>query len=82
MSYQEVEALVAQVSGERLLSDQRIERLVIDKAVEVGRGWAQAPRVSQDGVGPMLPKVNTAVDLYTAEPEEIRLFEDGIGVKA
>lgn len=82
MSYQEVEALVARVSGERLLSDQRIERLVIDKAVEVSRGWAQAPRVSQDGVRPMLPKVNTVVELYAAEPEEIRLFEDGIGVKA
>src|SRR5919106_1599998 len=79
---QAIEAVVARVSGERLLSDQRIERLVIDKAVEVSRGWAQAPRVSQDGVRPMLPKVNTVVDLYAAEPEEIRLFEDGIGVKA
>lgn len=40
MSYEEVEGLLARLSGERLLSDQRIEQLVIDQAVEVSQQWA------------------------------------------
>lgn len=81
MSYEEVEALIARLSGERLLSDQRIEQLVIDKAVEVSQRWAQAAE-AQDGATAAPLRVNPGVDLYTAEVAEVRLFEDGIGVKA
>lgn len=81
LSYEEVEALVERISGQRLLSDQRIEQLVIDKAVEVSQGWVQAPVETPEGAVPARPQVNTVLDLYAAESAEIRLFEDGIGVK-
>jgi hypothetical protein len=79
MSYEEVEGLVERLSGERLLSDQRIEQLVIDKAVEVSQRWAQA--VAQETATERPLAINPAVALYAAEVEEVRLFEDGIGVK-
>jgi hypothetical protein len=49
MSYEEVEGLLARLTGERLLSDQRIEQLVIDQAVEVSQQWAQAAEGAQEG---------------------------------
>jgi hypothetical protein len=82
MSYAEVEGLLARLSGERLLSDQRIEQLVIDQAVEVSQRWAQAAEGAQEGAPAAPLKVNPAVDLYAAEVVEVRLLEDGIGVKA
>ncbi len=82
MSYEEVEGLLARLSGERLLSDQRIEQLVIDQAVEVSQQWAQAAEGAQEGATAAPLEVNLAVDLYAAEVAEVRLFEDGIGVKA
>lgn len=79
MSYEEVAGLVTRLSGERLLSDQRIEQLVIDTAVAVSQQWAQA---SQTLSGTAALAINAAVDLYAAEAPEVRVFEDGIGVKA
>jgi hypothetical protein len=79
MSYEEVEALVARFGGEQLLSDQRIEQLVIDKAVAVSQRWAQA--LEEAKPAPPL-NVNPTVDVYAAEGVEVRMLEDGIGVKA
>lgn len=79
LSYAEVAGLVERLSGERLLSDQRIEQLVIATAVAVSREWAQ----EHEAVGAAPPPViEPMVDVYAAEVAEVRVFEDGIGVKA
>jgi hypothetical protein len=79
MSYEDVEGIVGRISGERFLSDQHIEQLVIDKAVEVSQGWAQAAQALLEVAARVV--VNTAAALYAVEAAEIQLFEDGIGVK-
>jgi len=77
MSYEEVMWLLERLNGERLLSDQRIEQLVIEKAVEISAQWVSVEEVSAEA----LPAINPEVAIYEAEEPEIRLFEDGIGVK-
>ncbi len=82
LSYEEVENLVERVCGERLLSDQTINQVVIDKAQQV----------SQALLGQVLPilrcrpwrtiKTPPQVDLYDAQAGEILLLDDGIQVKA
>ena len=39
LSYQEVEDLVERISGEKLLSDQKIWEIVVNKAEEISRKW-------------------------------------------
>lgn len=75
LSYEEVAGLVERLSGERLLSDQRIEALVIDTAAAVSREWAQECEVPA-------PEIDPAVDVYAAGTPEVRVYEDGIAVKA
>ena len=77
MSYEEVAKLLARMSGERVLSDQRIEQLVIATAGAISVQWASAEAAGAES----LPALNTEVAIYQAEELEIRLFEDGIGVK-
>lgn len=45
LSYAEVAGLVERLSGERVLSDQRIEQLVVETAAAVSREWAQEREV-------------------------------------
>jgi hypothetical protein len=80
LSYQEVEGLLKRFSGQYVLSDQRIEQLVIDKAVEVSQGWAEQPASDQSNAEAVA--INTQIDLYDSQVPEVRVFEDGIGVKA
>lgn len=82
MSYEEVAGLVARLSGERLLSDQRIEQLGIDTAQAISQRWEQQAPEALPGATPTpAPPINREVDLYAAEVPEVRIFEDGIGVK-
>jgi hypothetical protein len=82
LSYEEVAGLVQRMTGERLLSDQRIEQLVIEKAVAVSEGWATERRREEESVSSQLPVVNPTVNLYESSESEILLLDDGIGVKA
>jgi hypothetical protein len=82
MSYKEVEKLIERLSGERLLSDQKIYEIVQFKAQQVSQKW----KAEIEAVEPLQKKglitVKTDLDLYDKQGEEILLFEDGIQVKA
>jgi hypothetical protein len=80
LSYQEVEGLLRRFSGQGVLSDQRIEQVVIDKAAEVSQGWATQAAGAKLIAEPV--PITPVIDLYDDEVPEVRLFEDGIGVKA
>lgn len=80
LSYKEVEGLLKRFSGQCVLSDQRIEQLVIDKAAEVSQDWLQ--RQASDQPNTEAVAINTKINLYDTPTPEVRVFEDGIGVKA
>ncbi len=76
LSYQEVEDLVTRISGEKLLSDQKIWEIVVNKAEEISRKWLS----EIESINPEIPIAPT-VDIYDPLKSEILLFDDGIGVK-
>ena len=76
LSYQEVEDLVTRISGEKLLSDQKIWEIVVNKAEEISRKWLG----QMEPIKPEIPIAPT-VDIYDSFTEEILHFCDGIGVK-
>ena len=76
LSYQEVEELVTRISGEKLLSDQKIWEIVVNKAVEISGKWLEEMEQSKPELA-----IAPRVDIYDRLTEEILLFDDGIGVK-
>ena len=82
MSDEEVAGLVERVSGVNLLSDQRIEQLVVDTAVTISETLAAGMVVDAEEVPLAVPTANPKVDVYAPSTAEILLFDDGIGVKA
>lgn len=82
MSYEEVEKLIEQLSGKRLLSDQKIYEIVQSKAQQISQGWKEEVEAFESHQREGLIAVKTDLDLYAEQTEEIILFEDGIQVKA
>jgi hypothetical protein len=80
LSYQEVEKLVKRVTGQRLISDQKIWEIIVNKAVEVSENWHQDIQKSHQKTQEDI-KIKPLVDIYDPESDEILLFDDGIGVK-
>ncbi len=80
LSYQEVEDLVERISGEKLLSDQKIWEIVVNKAGEISRKWQQEIQEIQQGIKSE-SQIAPTVDIYDPLAQEILLFDDGIGVK-
>lgn len=82
LSYEGVADLVERVTGERLLSDQKIQQEVIAQAVRVSEEWREscAAAASEPAV-PVAVKTLEAVDWYDAEAEEVLVLADGIQVK-
>ena len=81
LSYEEVEKLVGRVSGERLLSDQKIGQIVSDKAQKLSQEMQEDVRATLSETQEYQLKVNPKVDIYNSEEKEILLFDDGIQVK-
>ena len=80
ISYQEVEYLVERISGEKLLSDQKIWDIVVNKAVEVSSQWQQEIQSIKQSIKSE-SQIASLVDIYKPLSQEILLFDDGIGVK-
>lgn len=80
LSYQEVAELTRRTSGRGLLSDQKIEQMVIAQAQAISQ---QQRREALEVLsrGQPLPAINPLVDLYAPETKEVVLLADGIGVK-
>ena len=81
MSYEEVALLTERVSGERLLSDQKIGQIVSTKALQFSQEIYESTRASLAEIDSGVVKVNSKVDIYNPKEKEILLFDDGIGVK-
>ena len=81
MSYEEVEKLIARMTGKRTLSDQWIWQGVMAKSAEVSQQIADETLdiLAASSDPPLL--VNSQLDFYDSDTSEILLFEDGIQVK-
>lgn len=80
ISYEDCEDLVERISGEKILSDQKIWEIVGNKAVEVSKKWQQEiEKIKTETQLEIL--IAPQVDIYDPLQEEILLFDDGIGVK-
>ena len=80
LSYEQVEDLVERVAGEKILSDQKIWEIVVNKAGEVSSQWSDEIEEINSLITNEI-KISPTVDIYNPEGKEILLFEDGIGVK-
>jgi hypothetical protein len=81
VSYEEVAKLVERVSGERLLSDQKIGQIVRNKALKLSQEIYKRTRATLAKIGADVVRVNPEVDIYNPKQKEILLFDDGIQVK-
>ncbi len=81
ISYEEVAFLVERVTGERLLSDQKIGQIVSDTALKISQEIHKSTRVALAETNPDVVKVNPKIDIYNSQEKEILLFDDGIQVK-
>ena len=81
MSYEEVALLVERISGERLLSDQKIGKIVSAKALKLSQDIYKSMTATLAENDKNALTVNAKVDIYNPEEKEILLFDDGIQVK-
>ncbi len=79
ISYEEVERLLVRSTGAKLLSDQKIQQLVVEKAAAVSR--RHQAKIARLLEARELPAIRRAVDFYAAEAREVVLMEDAIQVK-
>lgn len=82
MSYEEVALLVERISGERLLSDQKIGKIVSAKALKLSQDIYKSTTATLTENHQDVLTVNALVDIYNPEEKEILLFDDGIQVKS
>ncbi len=80
LSYQEVEDLVSRLTGERILSDQKIWEIVVNKAIEIS-GQIESEIKQINSSIPEGIEIASTVDIYNPSAQEILLFDDAIGVK-
>lgn len=79
MSYEEVEELIERMTGQKLLSDQKLWQMVVEKAVDVReRLQEEVTAVLQTQ---SMPTVGGQVDLYDPDQPEGLLLDDAIQVK-
>lgn len=81
LSYKEVALLIERVSGERLLSDQKIGQIVSTKALQFSQDIYESTILTLDKSKPDVVRVNPRVNIYQPESKEILLFADRIQVK-
>ncbi len=81
VSYEEVAGLVERVSGERLLSDQKIGQIVSAKALKISQDIYKSMTATLAENDQNVVQANANVDIYNPEEKEILLFDDGIQVK-
>jgi len=77
VSYERVVEIVHRNTAVNLLSDQKIQQLVVEKALEISQFEEHQNKSFED----IAIKVSSEVDLYDKEVKEIALFEDGILVR-
>lgn len=81
LSYKEVENLVARVTGDRQLSDQKIWQIVNHKTVEISQAWQIEVAQTFGNKALSFPKIQDKIDIYDSESREVIVFEDAIQVR-
>ena len=81
LSYENVAGLVERVTGEKLLSDQTIWRIVKGKAESYSQQIRETVEKSLETSISDQIQIKPKVEIYNAEESEILLFDDGIQVK-
>lgn len=76
-SYERVVEIIHRNTAVDLLSDQKIQQLVVEKAQEISHNEEHLNKASENAK----IEVSPTVDLYNKEAKEIALFEDGILVR-
>jgi len=79
MSYTEVEKWIERLTGERLLSDQKLWEIVVENAVGVSEELAAEVEAVTRAVA--MPGVNPGVAIDVPQQTEMRVFDDAIQVK-
>ena len=75
VSYEEVAGLIERLTGEKLLSDQRIQQQVVEQAAAISQQWSAA----QQAVEPL--ETMPQVDWYDEQSSEVLVLSDAIQVK-
>lgn len=81
MSYKEVEQLLQRNQGKKMLSDQGIWEIVTDQAEVASEQITQEVNQILAGHESDTLQVNSEVDIYDPQQEEVLIFDDGIQVK-
>jgi len=78
-SYSKIEEQIIRYTGQTTISDQKIQQIVIQKAIEISENEA----IENVKVLKNVERIQVVekVDLYDSHTKEILLFEDGIEVK-
>lgn len=74
-----MERLIERLTGQRLLSDQKIWEILVDKAVCVSEQLGEEVKSVTSSVE--MPAVNPSVDIYDPNQTELLVLDDAIQVK-
>jgi len=77
-SYTKAESILYRNTGNHLISDQKIQQIVIHKATEISKKEAELNISAQTQT--MVLNVQTQINLYEKQEKEIIVLEDGIQV--
>ncbi len=79
LSYKSVEEVLYRHTGEQVLSDQKIQEIVLDTANKISiKDEQEAEKILSEQE---MIKLNTDADIYDSQADEIYFFNDGILVK-
>ena len=81
LSYKEVEGVIERVTGEKQLSDEKIQQIVVDKGAELSHLKEEEVKKLKEREGLKMPLIKEKVDIYDPKEEEILIFDDGIQVR-
>jgi hypothetical protein len=68
LSYKEVEKLVERMSGQKLLSDQKIWQIIVNKASLVSESWQQKTEEINKKIKTEVD-ISSEVDIYASDSE-------------
>jgi hypothetical protein len=81
LSYKEVEKLIKTMTGDRQLSDTKIQQVVVGKAIEMSKRQAEEQEKQTEKKDLKMPAVQEKVNIYEKAEKEIIIFDDAIQVK-
>lgn len=80
LSYKEVEKLIEKMTGDRQLSDTKIQQIVVSKAIEMSK-FQEDEQEKLTEKQDKMPAVQEKVNIYEEAEKEIIIFDDAIQVK-